>query len=119
MYTRVIPRDLFNEANLLKCLGRISLLITNEFAPAGLQLTNLRPTEGFPIDMHAQDGSIYCPHMRLSNKHGLSSLILRPCNSRDPYPVFLEWLDEEVQVFDDDGAFTDELLEWANTATKE
>ncbi len=26
-YTRVIPRDLFNEAKLLKCIGRLVLLI--------------------------------------------------------------------------------------------
>ena len=28
-YTREIPRDLFNEANLLKCYGRLALLAMN------------------------------------------------------------------------------------------
>ena len=114
MYKRVLPRDLFNESDLLKCLGRIALLIEDGFAPEGLQLTNRKPMSGFPIDMHAHDGSIFCPDMLLSNRHGVSSVVLRPHNSRDPYPVLIEWSDEEIEVFDDDGAFTEEFLIWAN-----
>lgn len=118
MYKRVLPRDLYNESNLLKCLGRIALLIEDGFAPQGLQLTNRKPMAGFPVDMHAHDGSIYCPDMILSNRYGVSSLVLRPLNARDPYPVLIEWGDEEIVVFDDGGQFTDEFLEWTSKETR-
>ncbi len=34
MYARVIPRDLFNEANLLKCFGNLYLRL-EVFEPSG------------------------------------------------------------------------------------
>lgn len=35
-YFRVLPRDLFNEAKLLKCVGRLCLLIHDRTAPESL-----------------------------------------------------------------------------------
>ena len=32
-YTRVLPRDLFNEAKLMKCMGLLTLLIHDELIP--------------------------------------------------------------------------------------
>lgn len=44
-YQRVIPRDLFNEAKLLKCLGRLSLFIHDGKSPPILKVRNRRPDE--------------------------------------------------------------------------
>lgn len=38
-YFRVIPRDLFNEASLLKCYGRLAILLDDMRSPLGRRST--------------------------------------------------------------------------------
>ena len=112
-YTRVIPRDLFNEAKLLKCLGRLSLLIHEEKAPKGLF-------------MHANNGdhrfvmhntgmlSIKWPTLSIM-MNGVTLTFGIYANNRTPYPLELVYGDDEVRVFDDEGNFEDEFLEFLKT----
>ena len=41
-YARVIPRDLFNEANLLKCLGKVALILMDRPSDAEFDEDELR-----------------------------------------------------------------------------
>jgi len=84
-YLRVIPRDLFNEAKLLKCLG--ALYIAAERLPEGW-VTLERGHDGAPfqIEQNKSDGSIFVANVHVYvNKihvHVYTSL-----NSKAPYPL--------------------------------
>ena len=104
-YRREIPRDLFNEAKLLKCLGQLSLMIEDGFThrwPLRLDYTGGGP---FVIEQDPSDGGLYCFNVRLFC--GEREIPLKTgLNSRDPYPLIFE--DEAgagdwQQVFWDDG----------------
>lgn len=117
-YRRVIPRDLFNESSLLKNLGRLALLIEDGFAPEGLKLVHHDPTAGFQIEMSASDGSICCPGLTLYTKHRAFAIPQRPLNSRDEWPLLIEADDDEMRVFDGNGNFSVEFLDWAERARR-
>lgn len=102
-YQRVIPRDLFNEANLLKCYGQIYLNLENMNLP-GIELDH----DGAPFDIQqcADDGSLTVANVALIVR-GEAILMYRPLNSRRPWPLFLAPFEQdEIEVFNDDGSFT-------------
>ena len=106
-YQRVIPRDLFNESSLLKCLGRI--YINLEATPG--HCAELQHGGGdFAIRQSFDDGSIYAAGVRLAVRGELVHLS-RPLNSRDAWPL---WAilpdDDEIEVFTDCGDFSPEFL---------
>jgi len=105
-YRRVIPRDLFNEANLLKCLGRLSILL-DEIIGHDAELTN----DGGPFDIQQNpaSGAISCINVDLVAR-GRQIWLSRPLNSREPWPLYADdENDETVAVFTDDGFFTPEF----------
>lgn len=111
-YQRTLPRDLFNEAKLLKCLGQLSLLICNEQIP----LKELHDDETFPgfwVDQDVNDGSFLCTNLHYFRKRAgkLVAVEVRSAlNARMPYPLFFTADDgEEHFVFHDDGSITDEF----------
>lgn len=98
IYKRVIPRDLFNEAKLLKCLGQLSLLIHD----GALQNVTML-TDGDPFDIHlSEDGHLYVGNIDI-RIHGSLTLMKVSYNSKGSYPLLCGW-DVEVEVFTDDGA---------------
>lgn len=111
-YTRVLPRDLFNEANLLKCLGKLSLDIHDGILST-LELVHTRENRGFDIYQDETDGSIICDNINFRTKEGMDIWMHRPLNSRAPWPLIatLENVDDETIVFDDNGNYTPEFLE--------
>lgn len=118
-YIRVIPRDLFNEANLLKCLGRLWLCLDQrrDLAarlgaiedPTGTEHTG----EAFEIRQSPEDGSIYVQNLPFRIRGEIFTLS-RPLNSRDAWPLYCESLCGEVclAVFDDAGNLSAEFLEF-------
>jgi hypothetical protein len=105
-YLRVIPRDLFNEASLLKCLGRLAIVIdTVRGQPAHFAVESV---EDFRITQDESDGSIYAGALPfvISGKHYHLS---RPLNSREPWPLYCSRGDDVWQVFDDYGRLTKEF----------
>ena len=109
-YNRVIPRDLFNEANLLKCFGKLF---------CGLEKLNSKFTlefddsdeERFDVQQDIDDGSLYIRNIHLQDKDGNRVKLFRPLNSRLEYPlVAVNSSNEEVFVFDDDGWFSEEFM---------
>ena len=117
-YRRVIPRDLFNEANLLKCLGQAALLILDGKSPDGLELTHRHAQTDFLVEMDPGDGSIYCTNISLKSAKGTKVTPRRPCNSREPWPLYIvvyegdPELECEIAVFDDKGSFSEEFVNW-------
>ena len=108
-YSRVIPRDLFNEAKLLKCMGQLCLKIhdgeLHEYEPQVLH-------DGDPFKIELlDDGSLYILNIRINFFHSISAFFKTTQNSKLPYPFFL--IDEEYveyRVFNDDGSFHEDFL---------
>lgn len=107
MYQRVIPRDLFNESNLLKCMGRIYILLETTDC-SNVELTH--DDEAFDIEQNQYTGGIYVRNVRLMVR-GKHVHLERPLNSRGAWPLYATMEDDdEISVFDDDGNFTQEML---------
>jgi hypothetical protein len=109
-YIRVIPRDLFNEANLLKCYGQLYLKLETANAPwAELQYDG----EPFNIQQDIDDGSLTIFNVELWVR-GRRYPLRRPLNSRAVWPLYLVFDDdgEDMPVFDREGNFTPEMVEF-------
>jgi hypothetical protein len=110
-YTRVIPRDLFNEASLLKCLGRLSLRLL-DYPIEGVSLELDHPASGFNIIQDPNDGSIFVSNLWLV-KSG-KFLLFRPLNDRSKWPLYVTLLEDDLRVFNEDGSLSEEFLEWTH-----
>lgn len=112
-YFRVIPRDLFNEGNLLKCLGRLYLNLEIANYPfIGLE----HDGQAFQIEQSDEDGSLCAVNVRLRIYDRLY-LLRRPLNSREPWPLYLSDPDREIAVFNQDGRFADEMVNFLESGT--
>jgi hypothetical protein len=108
-YQRIIPRDLFNESKLLKCLGRVALLIHERNYPT---LEMVHDGKRFLVEQEPGSGDLFCSNVKLK-VNGEIVPLLTSYNSKGPYPM--HYVDEEVGeviLFNDDGSFTDEFLEF-------
>lgn len=95
-YRRVIPRDLFNEANLLKCYGQIFINLETVETP-GIELEH----DGEPFDVQQDMGSgdLYVANVKLVVR-GTAIMLYRAFNSREPWPLYLTTENEdEVETF--------------------
>lgn len=105
-YNRVIPRDLFNEANLLKCYGQIYLNLEKLNLP---HVTFEHDGDEFNIIQNEDDGSLTIGNIEL-RVNGKIWRLHRPLNSRYSWPLYAMVGDLEVEVFDDGGQFSHEML---------
>lgn len=111
-YRRVLPRDLFNEADLLKCLGRLWILLDEKgIAKAGYREES---ADGFDIVQNEATGGIVARAVTFQID-GVVHRLERPLNSREPWPLLVsEKEDDEdfdpIRVFDDDGNLSEEML---------
>lgn len=112
-YRRVIPRDLFNEASLLKCYARLWILL-DEKSGHRAELVDCfdEPDDGFKVEQSQSSGAIWIDNVRLL-VGGYTVELYRPLNSRRDWPLYAGDVDNEteVSVFDDDGNLTPEF--WA------
>ncbi len=108
-YARVIPRDLFNEAKLLKCIGRLCLLIHQNDVP--VEMTSENDGEAFKI-VQLVDGSLCISNVDICIK-GQSHTFATSYNSKANYPlVVITQDDAEYEVFDDNGAYSQEFIDY-------
>lgn len=104
-YQRVIPRDLFNEGDLLNCLGRLWIKLDERRD----HNARLRQRDGpFVIEQDPADGSISCETVVLKVA-GPPVHLFRPLNARDKWPLWARFGDEDVRVFDLDGELSPEF----------
>ena len=119
-YHRVIPRDFFNEANLLKCYGQLWLALDHLHGDAQLVYVpdeeHDRP-EGFDITQDPADGSLSLGNVQFWVRGRIIPL-MRPCNSRDPFSLYAYPSDEPISVFTAQGELTPELLTCLREATR-
>lgn len=117
-YERVLPRDLFNDANLLKCIGQITLLIHDRRLE--LEVNHRHPNKDFQIRQSEDDGSTQVTNITFALRSGWAVQFYRPMNARSSWPLYALVADsqEEIEVFDDHGNLTEEFLkavEWGHT----
>ena len=109
MYTRAIPRDLFNEAKLLKCLGQLALLV-HDGKTGGLPLSVTHDGEPFDVDQDESDGSLLCWNV-VVRCAGIQITVWANYNSQAPYPLSFDGEKTGVgPVFTDAGQFAEEFL---------
>lgn len=109
-YYRVIPRDLFNEANLLKCLGQLYLKLEELNTPlVKLYTEDFEEEKGFEVQQNSSNGSLFVANILLEIK-GEIYTIFRPLNSRHPWPVYIIYKDDYFKLFDDFGELSDDFV---------
>lgn len=110
MYTRVLPRDLFNEGNLLKCYGKLWIELERHSNVARIVEECV---DSFDIAFDENDGSLSLANITLDIK-GKVYRLYRPINSRDSWPLWIEDNENytfDFKVFDDNGNLSSEMLE--------
>lgn len=106
-YQRVIPRDLFNEASLLKCYAHLWMLL-ERFHHHDAHLSE---GDGAPFRIEQDPGSGGLTVANLPFRiNGNAWNLFRPLNSREPWPLYAERHDEEVAVFTEDGQLTEAFV---------
>jgi hypothetical protein len=99
---RVLPRDAFNDANLLKCIGMLTMLI-EDGAIDWLQYEY--DGQAFDIRQDGASGATFVNNITFSIKDGDYIQHERPLNSRGNWPLVLFIDGEEQEAFDEKGAF--------------
>jgi hypothetical protein len=101
-YARVIPRDLFNEGDLLNCLGRLWIKLDERRDHAARLIFYGAGRRAFEVDQDQSDGSIYVENVLLIVGE-FQRPMFRPLNARDKWPLWARFDDEDVRVFDEAG----------------
>ena len=111
-YQRILPRDLFNEAKLLKCLGRVSLFIHEGKLPEGFVLSffGAKQRQDFQIQQTV-DGDIYVSNLQFTYK-GNWIPVYTSLNSRANYPLFGVFEQNPFVIFDEEGELDKEFKEF-------
>jgi len=99
---RVLPRDAFNDANLLKCIGKLTMMIEDDLIDF---ITIGYDGEPFDIQQDESDGSTFIANLNFFTKSGEPIRHSRPLNSRELYPLTLHFNDQEYWAFNEDGEF--------------
>jgi len=97
-YKRVVPRDLFNEAKLLKCLGRIQILIEDR----KLMLESEFDGDRFLIEQDDSDGSLFCTNLKFT-LGDQEIYFFTDYNSKLNYPIIARYLGETYYALSEDG----------------
>ncbi|MBK3780031.1 hypothetical protein G3A43_07160 [Paraburkholderia aspalathi] len=105
-YKREIPRDLFNEAGLLKGCGRICINLETAGVP---DVVMEHDGAAFDVQQDFGSGDIYVANVKLKVR-GKGYRLYRRLNSRGAWPLYLiDENNEEIDVFADDGSFSPEM----------
>lgn len=107
-YFRAIPRDLFNEAKLLKCLGQIALAELDKVFPENVEISY----DGKPFNIIQDvDGNLECANLTLY-KNNEEVILFHPLNNKGSYPLRAEfWGEKDVSVFNENGSFSKEFID--------
>lgn len=114
LYQRVIPRDLFNESKLLKCMGRLCLLIHDRQTPVEMSFEEI---DKFKIGL-MDEGCLTIVNLPITIK-GIPLIFKTIYNSKNQYPLFVEHEYCDYLVFNEDGNFASEFINFANNLKDE
>jgi uncharacterized membrane protein len=118
LYRRVVPRDLFNEAKLLKCLGKIAIgILDGKLSQYGVEEDFSNENMGFVIDQN-EDGGIFCLNYKIfKNKKEVQ--LFSGLNSKLNWPLMtIDHREEYIHVFDDDGNFSEDFIKFLKSKKK-
>lgn len=112
-YSRVIPRDFFNEAKLLKCMGLLALNVLDGKQPENTVISISDNDEPFNVVL-LDDG-----HLTVINYpvkiNGIEVVFKSTYNSKSNYPLLAEYQDCEYVVFDEQGQWDSEFLDFCKS----
>lgn len=114
-YKRVLPRDLFNEAGLLKAVGRVVVLLGETDNHTARILED--QVDQFRIIQDATSGSIRIANITFQ-VNGREWILERALNSRFSWSLearLPDYSEDEIEVFTDNGDFTKEMLDLIRT----
>ncbi len=103
-YYRVLPRDLFNEANLLKCMGKITCMVHDEQIQ-GLTMEHHSTLDGFKVIQNISDGSITLDSVSFHDEEGEPVYFYTSMNSRDAYPLVMQYKECEYFPLNEKGEY--------------
>jgi uncharacterized protein YkuJ len=109
-YIRVIPRDLFNESKLLKCIARLTLLVHD-----GNNLKAIRfEHDDNPFIIGLMDeGSLTITNINFFI-HDREVIFKTTYNAKSNYPLLCEYDYSEDIVFNDDGTYSEDFIDLCN-----
>lgn len=112
-YYRVIPRDLFNESKLLKCMGRLILKIhDNDNLPAPMTFEH----DGSPFKIAQQEcGSLTITNLKIFINYK-RYIFHSTYNSKSNYNLHV--VDDDLgepPVFDDNGDWDEEFISFTKS----
>ncbi len=107
---RVMPRDLFNEAKLLKCLGMLGLECVNRQLPFGWELFHDADCSmHFNMTIDSSSGDTLSTNVYLLNDNGEKIYFRTPINCREPHPLITLSGGDYCDVFGSDGKLSKEF----------
>lgn len=112
-YQRVIPRDFFNEARLLNCLGKFEIAVGNgDFQIQGLEVRTRfddSTDSHFVISQDPSSAALYCEnyHAWIEFKDRIEPIELSiPYNAREKFPLIARYQGEDYFALDENGKAT-------------
>lgn len=118
-YRRVMPRDLFNEANLLKCYGALWIALDNLHRHNAALGDDEGDHGGGAFEVvQDENGGLTLANVPFTIR-GEPWSLRRPLNSREPWPLYAETEEDCVSVFNEDGTLSAEFLTLITEATSE
>ena len=110
-FVRVLPRDLFNDSKILKCIGQLCLHIEDCKEPYGIGYEY----NELPFSIH----QTFCGHLFIANiifKVRNKPLLFKTVyNNKRPYPLLCEYNNIEYTVFTDKGEYEKEFIDFINS----
>lgn len=104
-YYRVIPRDFFNEAKLLKCLGAFELRTQHTGGVNMLPFQTEHDGDAFQVVQDPHDASLFVSNYIVTLRGDEVHLYVPYNNEGDPFPLYAEYQGKVYKVLDDEGRF--------------
>ena len=111
-YRRKIPRDFFNEAKLLKCMGLLSVKVLDNKIPEGIDIEVNGDGDRFNIELNETYYGLQVTNYTVSiNEEDYVSYTAY--NSKDNFPLMIVDEDDyEFRAFDEQGNFSEDFIEY-------
>jgi hypothetical protein len=90
-------------------MGQLSLLVHNGFE--AIEIEHESPKLGFEIVQDADDASLSCTNFRIAVNGQVRHFFI-VYNCKDAYPLFCQFKADAIKVFNNNGEFTAEFLQY-------
>lgn len=107
---RIIPRDLYNEGNLLTNYGHLYIAL-ELYNLQDLLVEDLYDDEQFNIVTDELSGATYLSNVKLFTQSSDELSLFRHLNSRETYSLWFVGEDDDYEVFTKSGKLTPNLLQ--------